>query len=128
VYAIQTTYLELIPITSCLHNFFHDQNFDVENFSFFFVCFFVLLVSSFFPCPCIVHGQCPATAKYNLICTLKLCTLNYCSLAEFFLQNPRLSILSLQGDTPTFRFKVLYHFWQGLVAYINYWLANGCRN
>jgi len=44
-------------------------------------------------------------------------------LLEFFCQNYRLSVnsvLSLQGDTPTFSFEVLYHFWQGLVAY---WLV-----
>jgi len=33
--------------------------------------FFVLLVLSFFHAN--VHGQCPATAKYNLTHTLKLC-------------------------------------------------------
>jgi len=68
---------------------------------------------------------------YNLICTLKLCicSLTVLQLAysvfllEFFCQNHRLSVnsvLLLQGDMPTFRFEVLYHFWQGLVAY---WLV-----
>jgi len=67
VYAIQTTYLELMhshPYYFLFTQFF-DYNFDlfllVEN-----LIFFVLLVLSFFS-HVHVHGQCSTTAKYNLI-------------------------------------------------------------
>jgi len=47
VYAIQTTYLELVPITSCLHSFFCDHNFDPYSFTVLKIFnFFVLLVEN----------------------------------------------------------------------------------
>jgi len=43
---IQITYLELIPITSCLHSFFHDNSFDPysSSWKFCFTSFIIFFI------------------------------------------------------------------------------------
>jgi len=54
---------------------------------------------------------CISTSDWNRNHKLSVCHSSHRVFRKF---------LSLQGDTPTFRFKVSYHFWQGLIAY---WLV-----
>jgi len=55
---------------------------------------FYLLISSFFSCPCI-YGQCPTTAKYNLVRILKSVYIKLAYsvfLPEFFIRATGLSV------------------------------------